>query len=947
VTAPFIFLSYSRTEQAAADELHARLTNAGLAVFKDDINIRSGDRWLSVLEDALKQCGSFVVLLGSQGTQRWVGAEVGVALNRNFGPHDDSFRLPIHPLLLADTPADAMPPFLGQFQSERWRPGEELSDNLLDALRQQLPRLDTTRRIEGCPFVGLATFRRDQAHLFFGRINETLEAMAALGDQHQSAPGAAQAAGHGYVRWLQIEGHSGSGKSSLVNAGLLPLVERGALWPRTGLENWVVLGPMVPGEDPVWELAATLEDGLVADPLQRDTVVRNQALVGDERALKARLRDLKQANTGYLLVIDQFEELYNRSKEAQRKQFDALLANALTDPACPLFLVSTVRSDFLDRIEELPHLAEIYNSHRKGYLLPLVTPRGLQFAIEMPARLAQLDVSEVCTAMLHDAEGEPGALPLVENALRFLWRNAEGNGNGTAKLSGAVYRQHNGLAGMLSSEADGLLVRAERENKGDELAALELLLRLTQVSPEGRHTRQRISREDAVQAAGDGNNATGERVLALLAGERNGAAPAGTSTDTLRLITTGTETVAGDKTGAGATVKFVDLIHETLLRRRPDQGDKAGEPYWPALWNYIKKNADRDTLRRQLALQVQQWQSKKGAARLLRLASWQNLQDYARLRVPKQSEAGRFIARSHQMLQVWTVGVLVVVSSVTYAWRYEIENQYAKLDNTLSYALLVPVWQLGLHLPVPETVELPALPAGQTFEMGCKPGRDDVVGTCFPDETLRAVPMPAPCAMGKFEVTNLEYNRFLWEKEGKGFAPLGRYPANGIFGAPRHPVVNVRWDDANAYAAWLSAQNRGTYRLPSEAEWEYAARLGSKGGGYPWGNEAPTARANCAGCGGWYANHSSAPVGSYAASAGLHDMAGNVSEWTADRYRPESTHRVLRGGYWGDSTRVLRASEGDWAMADAHNDTIGFRVCRVSPSEKLNAGAPNAEKRVR
>jgi TIR domain len=144
VTAPFIFLSYSRTEQAAADELHARLTKAGLAVFKDDINIRSGDRWLSVLEDALKQCGSFVVLLGSQGTQRWVGAEVGVALNRNFGPHDDGLRLPIHPLLLADTLADAMPPLLGQFQCERWRPGEELSDNLLDALRRQLPRLDTT-----------------------------------------------------------------------------------------------------------------------------------------------------------------------------------------------------------------------------------------------------------------------------------------------------------------------------------------------------------------------------------------------------------------------------------------------------------------------------------------------------------------------------------------------------------------------------------------------------------------------------------------------------------------------------------------------------------------------------------------------------------------------------------------------------------------------------------
>jgi Sulfatase-modifying factor enzyme 1/TIR domain len=927
----FVFLSYSRTEQAAADELHTRLTKAGLAVFKDDISIRSGDRWQDVLQNALVQCASFVVLVGSQGVQRWVGAEVGVALGRNFGLHDDNLRLPIHPILLSDAPASDLPPFLGQFQSERWRPGEALGEGLLEALCQRQPRFDTTRKIEGCPYVGLATFKRDQSDRFFGRINETLEVVASLGDQRQLGPDAAQSGGgQGHCRWVQIEGHSGSGKSSLVNAGLLPLVQRGALWPRTGLENWVVLDPMVPGKDPAMELAITLERGLLADPARRDPIARDRALASDERALAMHLRAVKQAGTGYLLFIDQFEELYNLSEELQRKRFDALLAVALADPACPLFLVSTVRSDFLDRIEEkLPRLAAIYNTHCKRYLLPLVTPRGLRDAIEMPARLSGLDVSEVCTAMLRDAEGEAGALPLVENALRFLWRKAERSSGGAANLSGAVYAQLGGLAGILSAEADDLLARAERANKGDEIAALELLLRLTQASRDGRHTRQRISREEALQAAGDGNDARGERVLALLAGERNGAASTDAPTETLRLVTTGVETVAVDKAGAIGALKFVDLIHETLLRRRPDQADKPGEPYWPRLWQYIEKHADRDTLRRQLTLQAARWQSAVGVERWTRLASKQQLQDYKRLRVRRQSAEGHFIAKSDSFYLAKWAAIGAASSLLLFVLWPLVETPLAKAGNSLAYAVLVPVWSAGLGLSVPETVDLPALPTGQTFEMGCKIGRDDIDGKCPDAEPLRAVPMPAPCAMGKFEVTNLQYNRYLWEKEGGGLGPLAKYPTDGILGTPQRPAVNVSWDDAKSYAAWLSEKTKQHYRLPSEAEWEYAARLGSQGGRYPWGNESPVGRAH-------HNERKTAAVGSYPANVGLHDL-----------YEEGKASRVLRGGSWGYDTQYLRAANRIHYRPDFRFNGIGFRVCRVSPIEKLVTGALNAEKLAR
>ena len=151
---------------------------------------------------------------------------------------------------------------------------------------------------------------------------------------------------------MQIEGNSGSGKSSLVLAGLLPMVARGALWPRTGLAQWQVLGPMMPGQEPVDRLAEALEKGLKPDPQQRDTLARAQRLASDPRALAFALRDAARPDTGWLLVIDQFEELFTLADAPRRLQFDALLASALADADCPLFVVSTVRADFLDRIEQ-------------------------------------------------------------------------------------------------------------------------------------------------------------------------------------------------------------------------------------------------------------------------------------------------------------------------------------------------------------------------------------------------------------------------------------------------------------------------------------------------------------------------------------------------------------------------------------------------------------------
>ena len=145
------------------------------------------------------------------------------------------------------------------------------------------------------------------------------------------------------------------------------------------------------------------------------------------------------------------------------------------------------------------------------------------------------------------------------------------------------------------------------------------------------------------------------------------------------------------------------------------------------------------------------------------------------------------------------------------------------------------------------------------------------------------------------------------------------------------------------YLQWLAAKTRQTWRLPTEAEWEYAAR-GGLNARYPWGDEGPEGRANCNFCGDAFGGNQTAPVGRYAANAyGLHDMAGNAWEWVQDQVREGHESRVLRGGSWRNFTRNLRAAHRYYSPPDVrYDDFIGFRVCRVAPIEKPTTGAVDA-----
>ncbi|MBE2295765.1 MAG: SUMF1/EgtB/PvdO family nonheme iron enzyme [Phycisphaerales bacterium] len=919
-----IFLSYSRNDRAAAIALRSALEQAGLPVFQDEDTIRVGDRWVMRLQDALQGCGAFLLLVGRDGVRRWVGAEVQVALIRHLSSHDEASRLPIFPVLLEDAQPDDLPPFLALFQTERWSPNTPVPTALLDAIQTRTIRFDVPPVFEGCPFLGLHAFGRGDARLFFGRRQETLMALASLGDQSESNPeGLHGDGGAAYHRWLQIEGNSGAGKSSLVNAGMLPMIEQGALWARTGYEHWRVLGPMLPGKDPLAKLAEVLEHGLIAEPAQRNSMGRLQQLEQDERALALALRNVKQDRSAFLLVVDQFEELFTFAEDQSRQRFDALLAQALQDPECPLFLISTIRADFLDRFERLSHLQAIYNSHCKRYFLPTISAPGLREVIEQPACLAGLDVREVTAAILNDARDEIGALPLVENALYTLWQQRKGN-----RLSGEHYRQANGIAGLLSAQADALLERIDRAVPKGRQAALELLLRLTRIHDEGRHTRQRITRDEAVLVAGGGQDAVGERVVQQLSGERPLDVPVSTHNGALRLITTSVEQ---DR-------RYVDLIHETLIRAR-GKDEKTGQRvgYWPTLYAYIEANRDRDLHRQQLQLQTEHWSQSQGLGRVWHLAGWGSLGRYRRLRVPQNSLEGRFLFWSRWATRVQLVVLVLAIGFVAESFLWT-----RKHDLPLDSMLTQQRFRLG-HAPLPEFV---AIPAG-AFAMGEQNQEfvKQLQERYMPNFGVpgRSIEITQGFRLSKHEVTYDQYDYYVWERQRQGDNDP-KYPTTAKGGRGTRPVVYITWHEATAYTQWLSARLHQNCRLPTEAEWEYAARAGTHTA-YPWGDKVGQNKANCNGCGNPWDNDQSAPVGSFLANAwGLHDTSGNVWEWTCSAWReqfdgneqqcidPKSSGiRVIRSGSWFSDPADVRSAGRVYYLPGGRFNNLGFRVWCSSP----------------
>jgi len=232
--------------------------------------------------------------------------------------------------------------------------------------------------------------------------------------------------------------------------------------------------------------------------------------------------------------------------------------------------------------------------------------------------------------------------------------------------------------------------------------------------------------------------------------------------------------------------------------------------------------------------------------------------------------------------------------------------------------------------------EMVVVPAGK-FSMGSPASEPGRFGDEGPQHT---VTIARRFAVDRFEVTFDQ-----WDACAADGGCNGYKPSDEGWGRGRRPVINVSWDDANAYVAWLSKKTGRSYRLLSESEYEYAARAGTQTA-YPWGNAVGTKKANCHACGSQWDARQTAPAGSFAANRfGLYDMVGNVREWTEDCYHDSYSgaptdgsawtegancyNRVVRGGSWLLAPAFLRSASRYWFAADYRLRYLGFRVART------------------
>jgi len=253
----------------------------------------------------------------------------------------------------------------------------------------------------------------------------------------------------------------------------------------------------------------------------------------------------------------------------------------------------------------------------------------------------------------------------------------------------------------------------------------------------------------------------------------------------------------------------------------------------------------------------------------------------------------------------------------------EVANLRKEVDRLKQQKSLVPA------APAPSSrasfePEMVKIPAG-TFEMGSNDYNNE--------KPVHSVSVNG-FYMSKYETTFEEYDVFA--------SATGRSkPSDEGWGRGKRPVINVRWEDAVAYAEWLSGKTGKTYRLPTEAEWEYAGRGGSTTK-YWWGDNIRSNKANCDGCGSQWDNKQTAPVGSFSPNGfGLYDTVGNVWEWTCSEWgfysdkketvcnQSVTGWRVFRGGSWGNRGDDVRSAHRNGSDTSNRGYSIGFRLISV------------------
>ncbi len=402
------------------------------------------------------------------------------------------------------------------------------------------------------PYQGLQYFDEADADRFFGRELLTARLVARLAQSH----------------FLAVIGDSGSGKSSLVRAGVVPALRRGQRLADDSLP---------PSDSPAWDIrvlsptAHPLES--LAAALTREAEAPSALsalaaeLAGGARALSLAARQLlaRQSKPHLLLVIDQFEEVFAQCHvEEERQAFiDNLLTAADPQDVQPVTVLLLLRADFYAQVSHYDHLREMVSKQQE--FIGAMSRDELFRAIVQPAALGNWKIQEgLVEVILDDIGAEPGALPLLSHALLETWKRRRAR---TMTLSG--YHEAGGVRGAIARTAEAVFT--QRLTPEQRPIARMIFLRLAELDQDAQDTRRRASFSELITRSTDPK--TIQAVLDIL-------------TDA-RLVTTGV-VEPGD-------TQVVEVAHEALIRE------------WPTLRQWLAEDRDGLILHRQISDNTADW----------------------------------------------------------------------------------------------------------------------------------------------------------------------------------------------------------------------------------------------------------------------------------------------------------------------------------------------------
>ena len=705
---------------------------------------------------------------------------------------------------------------------------------------------------------------------------------------------------------MAVVGPSGSGKSSLVRAGLFSTLRR-----QKGDRIWQLVA-MTPGRNPFLSLAYELLP--LREPKRYpgwtkldidDYAFRLKEHLEEQGAsyLLRIVEDIlkeERGTTHLLMLIDQWEELYtyqpssgaNVSAYDERKQrFINMLAEAVRSSS--FRAVFTLRADFWGNV--LNEQALMDCSIREATVhLGAMDRNSLQKVILGPAKVVGLDIEAgLPEILLRDAAGQPGDMPLLEFTLQRLW--TERDQGRRDKLTVDAYNKLGGLNKAIVNLADQLydqLTQSERD------AVPSLFSALVQVDEQHSDLRRRARLGEFSKPA---------RAVARQFADR-------------RLLVTSRD----DQTGED----LVEVAHEALLR------------HWPNLKHWIDDRRNALLIRRQLEADVSTWLERGRKDSFL----WSH--ERVREAAIAVEELGSDLTLSDDERAF--LGPIDPPAMLRALHQPETTHRERALLGERLDMFGDPRDGTGLTPDGIPDISWSRIDGGDTtVEVRSDPNNlHSAVADSLPRTSVSF-------SMSRYPITTAQYRAFLdaedgwtnheWWSDQLYRDPEGNSYNFGSFG--NHPVVYINWFDALAFCRWLSQRMGKTISLPDEWQWQLAASGGDVDRIYPWGRnwnpQQEPSRANTfeSKLGGMTA------VGMYpdgASSDGVLDMSGTVWEWTLNKFeKPEITEssasdfdlRVLRGGSWTRSQEGARCAGRYWNFPVNRYYDVGIRVVCSSPTE--------------